>query len=109
MLSSYDFKIHYRSRKTNPTNGPSRRLDYVLGRDIENIILPTLRNKLRAMYKKGLLKQLGITYDLLEVSLEIARVLKALSKREPISESNTTNSAYTKNGLETYIGRLITS
>jgi hypothetical protein len=44
-----------------------------------------------------------------EVSLEIARVLKALSKREPISKSNTTNSTYIKNRLETYIGRLITS
>jgi hypothetical protein len=61
------------------------------------------------VYKKGLLKQLGIAYNLLEVSLEIARVLKVLSKREPISESNTTNSTYIKNRLETYIGRLITS
>jgi hypothetical protein len=81
----------------------------VLGRDIENIILPTLRNKLRATYKKGLLKQLGTAYNSPEVSLEIARVLKVLSKREPISELNTTNSAYTKNRLETYIGQLITS
>jgi hypothetical protein len=109
VLSSYDFKIYYYSRKTNPTNRPSRRPDYVLGRDTENIMLPTLRNKLQAAYKKGLLKQLGIAYNSPEVSLEIARVLKALSEREPISESNTTNSAYTKNGLETHIGQLITS
>jgi len=45
-LAEYDFEIKYRTGKTNPADGPSRRPDYDGGADDE-ICLPTLQNKLR--------------------------------------------------------------
>jgi hypothetical protein len=52
-LSAYDFTISYRTGKTNPADGPSRRPDYEIGKGVENIMLPTLQNKLQQAIKAG--------------------------------------------------------
>ena len=59
-LSAYDFTISYQLGKKNPANAPLRRLDYKLDAGEENIMLPTLRNKLREAVIAG--KDLAIRY-----------------------------------------------
>jgi hypothetical protein len=55
-LSAYDFVISYRPGKSNPADGPSRRPDYGLASDEQNIMLPTLQNKLRVAIQRGLIR-----------------------------------------------------
>jgi hypothetical protein len=65
-LSAYDFTITYRPGKANPADGPSRRPDYEPEQDQENIMLPTLRNKLHQAIELGqgpLLRSAGIDPD----------------------------------------------
>lgn len=52
-LSAYDFTIVYQAGKSNPADAPSRRPDYEPKGDEENIMLPTLRNKLRDAIAAG--------------------------------------------------------
>ena len=49
-LSAFDFEIVYRTGKSNPADGPSRRPDYELPKDAVSSLLPTLQNKLRSVY-----------------------------------------------------------
>ena len=49
-LSAFDFEIVYRSGKLNPADGPSRRPDYELPQEASSALLPTLQQKLRAVY-----------------------------------------------------------
>jgi len=49
-LSAFDFEIVYRTGKSNPADGPSRRPDYELPKDASSTLLPTLQQKLRAVY-----------------------------------------------------------
>jgi hypothetical protein len=56
VLSAYDFEIVYRPGKSNPADGPSRRPDYEPARGEPNIMLPTLRNKLREAAQRGVLR-----------------------------------------------------
>ena len=47
-LAEYDFRIEYRTGRTNPADGPSRRPDYQHSDETEDVgMLPTLQNKLR--------------------------------------------------------------
>ena len=52
-LSAYDFTISYQQGKANPADAPSRRPDYEPADGEQNIMLPTLQNKLRQAMAGG--------------------------------------------------------
>jgi hypothetical protein len=60
-LSAFDFEIEYQKGANNPADGPSRRPDYgPINSDAEaQLLLPTLRNKLRASLTVGALYTKG--------------------------------------------------
>jgi hypothetical protein len=60
-LSAYDFHISYRAGKTNPADGPSRRPDYEVEKGSQNVMLPTLKNKLREAMQAGGILQISRT------------------------------------------------
>jgi len=64
VLAAFDFEITHRPGKSNPADAPSRRPDYMFGRDDENVMLPTLRNKLRVAREKGLIREMGLAQSL---------------------------------------------
>ncbi|PQM43474.1 hypothetical protein VC83_09660 [Pseudogymnoascus destructans] len=68
-LSAYDFQISYRAGKTNPADGPSRRPDYEEEKGSQNVMLPTLRNKLQKAIQAGeeALQMRRVVADLQEV------------------------------------------
>jgi hypothetical protein len=67
-LSAYDFVIAYRPGKSNPADGPSRRPDYEPAKYEQNVMLPTLQNKLRVAIQKGLVRGRGQAIDSTESS-----------------------------------------
>ena len=67
-LSAYDFHISYRTGKTNPADGPSRRPDYEEEKGSQNVMLPTFQNKLRKAIQAGEAPQIRrVVADLQEV------------------------------------------
>ena len=46
-LAAFDFDIQYRKGSTNPADGPSRRPDYAELAEEQELLLPTLQQKLR--------------------------------------------------------------
>ena len=51
-LAEYDFVIEYRPGKSNPADGPSRRPDHKPeGDEVVELLLPSLREKLRGAYR----------------------------------------------------------
>ena len=52
-LSAYDFVISYPPGKANPADAPSRRPDYEPKEGEQNVMLPTLQNKLKQAIAGG--------------------------------------------------------
>ena len=70
-LLAFDFEICYRSGKSNPADGPSRRPDYtpLNGEDSASLMLPTLQQKLRGSLTLGLYH---VTCDKVQNDLNLA-------------------------------------
>ena len=49
-LAAFDFTIKYRTGKTNPADGLSRKPSYKPSKDSEELMLPTLQRKLRGVF-----------------------------------------------------------
>ncbi len=79
-LSAYDFEITYRPGRNNTTDPPSRRPDYELVGDEENIMLPTLQKKLQLAMKRGLVRDSGIASESTESTRGVTRVLAIVTR-----------------------------
>jgi hypothetical protein len=49
-LAAFDFTIEYRTGKTNPADGLSRKPSYKPSKDSEEPMLPTLQKKLQGVF-----------------------------------------------------------
>lgn len=76
VLSAYDFVITYRPGRTNPADGPSRRPDYQANVGEENLMLPTLQQKLKEAVKKGNATCAAATIRQLRMSKRTLALLK---------------------------------
>ena len=79
VLSAYDFEITHRPGSTNPADGPSRRPDYMFGKDDENIMLPTLQKKLKAARERGILRESGLAIPPRKEDVKDLRLASVLS------------------------------